>query len=273
MKKLFPIGLLLFTFWSIQSCTKDDNTGGSDGNYKLTYGDSIFYINPSVDYTITPVGAPMGGSYTGFPEGIDIDNLTGAIRVNKSETGLRYRITYTAVNGDTSNAIILIGGINYYDQIYDLSKDDTTAKPLYNASLNRNVPANSIFDEGNGCKLEGVEVDASNGRINLAACVRNGVFGTTPTNGVRKEVELRYRINDGSNKNLNSLKVKLYYYNTSADIDADLIQLLKDREGTVFGTGPTPPPVFQMTTEVLGLSNVRGVAKPRPPCIFLVGRM
>lgn len=277
-RKRLDMNRLLFIVWSsltitmCVSCGKDDP--GTTSKYRVDYGDSVLYVrNSGSDITYAPINAPSGGEFTGFPEGIEIDKNTGVINVSKSETGLRYRITYTDPGGDTSQAIVLISGINYLDHIYSLDANDTLALPLYNASLSRAIPANSIFDEGNGCNGVGIAVNTLSATINLAETIRNGTFGSTPSNGAQKEVELKYRINDGSNKTLNALKVKLYYFNTSADISPDLKQLLIDRQGTLL----LPNNGFQTFTEVIsgtaGGASVKGVAKPRPPCIFIVGRL
>lgn len=266
---VFSLLVLIMT-----SCDKPGDTPATP--YKLSYGDSIFYIkNITGDVLVNPTEV-RAGTYTGFPEGIQIDNVTGQVNVSKSETGLRYRITFKdAATGDTSSTIILISGINYYDKIYNLSNNDTTVVPIYNASPSRAIPANSVFDEGNGCNSVGVAVDVNAATINIAQTIRNGLFGTVPKNGETKEVEMKYRVNDGSNKSLNTLKVKLYYFNTAADITPDYIQLLKDREGTILGAN-TGSILTGFNTEIVsgaaGTGTVRGVAKPRPPCIFIVGR-
>lgn len=259
----------------LNACTKEVNETPVVIPYKLSYGDSIFYVkNLATDVIVHPTEVRANGEYIGFPEGIEIDPVTGAINVSKSETGLRYRISFVDnATKDTSSTIIMISGINYFDQIYNLSNNDTIARSVYNASLTNSIPAGSSFDEGNGCNGVGVSVNVNDANINLAQTIRNGVFGNTPKNGSIKEVELKYRTNDGSGKSLNALKVKLYYYDTNADIPADLMQLLEDRKGTIFGANPGN---FSLTTEIIsgaaGTGGTSGYARPRPPCIFIVGR-
>lgn len=253
-------------------CNKNDNT--LPEKYDISYGDSIFYVRTQAgDYFINPLESRSNGEYFGYPEGIEIDSKTGTINVSKSETGLRYLISFVdATTGDTCSTVILISGINYYDKIYNLSNNDTLALPVYNASPSRNIPLNSSFDEGNGCNGVGVSVNVNSAVINLAQTIRNGVFGVTPSNGAQKEVELKYRVNDGSNKTLNSLKVKLYYFNTAADITPDLVQLLQDRQGTVFGANFQFNSSYEFLSGTAGSGTAKGVARPRPPCIFIVGR-
>lgn len=270
-KLLLPM-LGLMAIYS--SCTKEVSNPPATP-YKLSYGDSILYVkNLATDYIVGPTEVRANGEYIGFPEGVEIDPKTGAINVSKSETGLRYRISFIDnTTKDTTSIILMISGINYFDQIYNLANNDTIAKSVYNATPGRTIPSGSSFDEGNGCNGVGVSVNIDDANINLAQTIRNGVFGNTPRNGSIKEVELKYRANDGSGKSLNSLKVKLYYYDTNADIPADLMQLLEDRKGTIFGANPIATGFGnEIISGAAGTGGTSGYARPRPPCIFIVGR-
>ena len=77
------------------------------------------------------------GQYFGFPEGIDIDQNSGAINVTKSETGLA---TGSALSPsgttDSINTLIVISGINFLDGFYKLTTADSVIKPVYNANIN-----------------------------------------------------------------------------------------------------------------------------------------
>jgi hypothetical protein len=254
--------VIAFLSFALSSCTKsgDSNTDPVTA-YKLSYGDSIIYLGPSSgDYIVYPVTA-RAGTYTGFPEGIEINETTGAINVSKSETGLRYRITHTATDGTVTTAMVVLSGITFKDQFYHLSSNDTLALPVYNASDVRIVPVSgSNFDEGNNANSGGCSVRTDNGRINLAQCVRNGVFGSVPQDDSRKDFEISYRLNDGSGKSLNKIKVRLYYYTSMATIAPDLLQTLQERQaGGVFLKGGS-------------IERTGQAAKPRPPCIILVGQ-
>ncbi len=271
--------LLIFTF----SCKKDNAVSSSSGNppggYQLTYGDSVFYINGgNSDYTVQPL-QPKAGQYVGFPEGIDIDSKTGAIKVNSSETGLRYRVTFYPDGAtDSFSTYIVISGINYLDGFYRLNTADSILRPVYNGSSGALVPglnSGTIFDDGSGCNSAGCDVNTIAGTINLAQTVRNGVFGKEPSNNDRHEFELDYRINDKSGKALNSIKVKLYYFNSINDVTQEAYDIISSREGTIFGASPIKVP-FAHYTSVNGIAQVNGrtttSAKPRPPCIFILGR-
>jgi len=240
------------------SCDKNQNGNDPAPVYMLSYGDSIVYLrSQSSDYIIYPTET-RAGTYSGFPEGIEINETTGAINVSKSETDLRYRITHTSPDGIVTQTKIVLSGITFPDKFYHLSQNDSIAFPVYNANSATALPLNgSVFDEGNGANAGGCSVQTINGQINLAQCIRNGIFGTTPQNDIRKDFEIAYRLNDGSGKALNKLKVRLYYYNSMADVAADLLETLQDRE---------TQGVFLRT------SGTARVAKPRPPCVIIVNQ-
>ncbi len=227
--------------------------------YTLSYGDSILYLKPSAgDYIVSPT-TRRDGVYEGFPEGIEIDDNTGAINVTKSETGLRYRITHTATNGTVTTAMVVLSGITFFDKFYNLSQNDSIALPIYNALASRTLPiTGSVFDDGGGANASGCDVKTVNGQINLAQTVRNGLFGNTPVNDARRDIEIVYRLNDGSSKIINKLKVRLYYYTSMATVAPDLLQTLQDRQTDgVFLRGE----VAERTEQA---------AKPRPPCVIII---
>ncbi|MBI5858594.1 MAG: hypothetical protein HZB42_13225 [Sphingobacteriales bacterium] len=255
------IGLSLLTITSVWlACNKPAD--GTIPPYNLSYGDSILYLKPSGNNIIYPM-EHRSGTYTAFPEGIEVDENTGAINLDNSETGLRYRITHTAPDGTKTEAKVVLSGITFTDKFYHLSTGDSIAPPVYNASVNRVLPlSGSNFDEGNVANGGGCSVRTDNGKINLAESIRNGVFGSpNPRNDDKIEIEIKYRINDGSGKSLNKLKVKLYWYNTMADVPQYLWDILNDRSSQgVFLRG-----AIQSGTEI-----TNAAAKPRPPCVVII---
>ena len=82
------------------------------------------------------------------------------------------------------------------------------------------------------------------------------------TNNERKEFELVYKLNDGSGKTTNKLKVKLYFFATTEDISPEAYDIMASRQGTFLDLNTPIPP----------LSVQLAAARPRPPCIFIVGR-
>jgi hypothetical protein len=264
MKRNILFIVLLAGSAALFSCNKEVDGGLTP--YTLSYGDSILYLKPSAgDYIVNPV-TPSPGVYSGFPDGIEIDDNTGAINVSKSETGLRYRITHTATDGKVTSIMVVLSGITFTDHYFRLSTGDSVAKPVYNASTARVLPlTGSSFDEGNVASTGGCDVKTTNGQINLAQTVRNGIFGSTPQNDVRKDFDIEYRLNDASGKSLNKLRVRLYYYNSMADVPADLLTTLQDRED--LGVFLRPGSSAETTSIIPG---VDGVAKPRPPCVIII---
>ena len=253
---IMPGILCLMLFVLGNSCAKPANNGNT--SYNLSYGDSVIYLKAqSSDYIVYPT-EHRPGTYSAFPDGIEIDDNTGAINVSKSETGLRYRITHTAPDGTETKTTVVLSGITFTDKFYHLSQNDSIAFPVYNANPAGVLPlAGSSFDEGNAANSGGCSVQTINGQINLAQSVRNGIFGSNPQNDVRKDFEIAYRLNDGSGKTLNKLKVRLYYYNTMADVAPDLLETLQDRQDQG---------VFLRT------AGTAKVAKPRPPCVIIINQ-
>lgn len=263
---LIPICLI-----TIFSCNKNPV---DDDPSALSYGSSIFYIK-SNEYYIYPTKT-QPGTYSAFPaDGIDLDERTGAIRVRGGDdniyTGLKYKITHTATNGDTSSAMILISGIQFLDQFYRLSQHDSIAFPIYNGDPANNVPlSGSSFDDGGNANSGGCSVKTSNGQINLAQTVRNGVFGANPQNDAKREFDIEYKLNDQSGKATNKIRVKLYYYNTMADVAPDLLETLNERQqqGVFFGMNNSN---FENGTS-FRTSSLSAIAKPRPPCVIIIGQ-
>jgi hypothetical protein len=80
---------------------------------------------------------------------------------------------------------------------------------------------------------------------------------------------MNYRINDKSGKALNSLKVKLYYFDSITDVTQEAYDIIQSRDGTIFKTN--------LANDGSALNRPFGVAgtkpsKPRPPCIFILAR-
>jgi hypothetical protein len=167
--------------------------------------------------------------------------------------------------------MVVLSGINFTDKFYHLSQGDSIAFPVYNASVSTALPvAGSVFDDGNGANSGGCSVKTVDGQINLAQTVRNGVFGNIPVNDDRREFDIFYRLNDGSDKSLNKLRVRVYYYATMNDVAPDLLQDLSDRESQGVFLGSTHTPNWDPTTS--RSTAISKVAKPRPPCVIIVGQ-
>jgi len=246
------------------SCKKTANDSSREP-YKFSYGDSIIFLKPqSSDYIVFPTET-RPGLYEGFPDGIQIDEVTGAINVSKSETGLRYRITHTAPDGTKTVTMVVLSGITFTDKYYHLSQNDSIAFPVYNALSSRQLPVTgSVFDDGGGAHASGCDVQTINGQINLTQSIRDGLFGNSPTDDQRRDIDIVYRLNDGSQKAVNRLRVRIYYYTSMANVAPDLLQTIQDRQTDgVFLKGGTADVTGQT-------ARLNGLAKPRPPCVVII---
>jgi len=243
------------------------------------YNESVFYVQNSNDYFVGP-RASKHGTFSSFPDGLNIDQNTGIINVNKSETGLKYRISFTPTGStDVQTAYIVISGINYRDKIFNLSAGDSIAAPIYNADSNLPLPAaGNVFDQSGGCKDAGIIVGSNDGIINLAQTVRSQGIDT----GSTAEVKLVYTIADASHGATNGLDVKIYFYRTASEIPQYLLDILAERKTTILTSSPIQsalrPPVqkalnsFNIHPNNLLLAKPVKPGRPRPPCIVVVSR-
>lgn len=231
--------------------------------FKLDYGTSVVYPrNGPADYIVQPV-QPKAGFYTAFPEGLSIDAATGAVNVSKSETGLQYTVVYTAQNGDSSSTPLLLSGVSYPDRYFNLAAGDSIVAPIYNGDPKALLPATgNVFEEGRKVSRSGLSINPANGRINLLQTVRNGFFGREPAKDEKNEIEIVYRLNDNSQGAQNSIKVKLYYYNTISEVPEYLQEILQERDG-LFGN------INSNGAAALSPLRARGL-KPRPPCVVII---
>jgi hypothetical protein len=230
---------------------------------KLSYGDSILYLkNSASDYIVKPLVAKKG-RYSAFPEGINLDENTGAINISKSETGLRYRIDFQGDDGTKDTAVVLLSGINYVDEYFNLSLGNSILYPVYNGNARNGLPSGS-FDEEAIASNSGCSIKTNNGEINLLQTVHNGFFGQKPQNGDKKEIEIQYRLGDKSGYAKQRIKVLLYYYNSMNDVPAYLKQIVDDHLVQMFRTSSSD--------QIMAAKSVVALAKPRPPCIIIVGQ-
>ena len=244
----------------IFSCSKKDSSPALPATNNLIYGDSIFYIrNQSTDYLVSPVQS-KGGTYRAFPEGLNIDNATGTINVSKSETGMRYKVSFISATGDTTVNYVVISGINFPDKYYKLAAGDSVAFPVYNANSALRLPPSS-FDEDKVATNSGCAIKTNNGQINLTESIRNGLFGATPQNNTKKGFNVKYRLDDQSGKALNSINILIYYFNTMSDVTPDLLQTVIDHQIMT----------LQPNNTSVATGTIQAASKPRPPCIVVIG--
>jgi hypothetical protein len=202
----------------------------------LSYGgdiEGVFYKRPSPqDSIILPSGRKERGLYVADPDGLVIDNQTGAINVNRSLGGQKYRVKYVSLdNNQLCETSFIIGGIRYPDGIFDLSEGQTNSIPFYNANRQSRSPQGSDYDTPPpgvpSVRQIGIVLDA-NGIIDLKATIANGAIPkdqTTPT-----IITLYYQLNDRSSRALGSTTLHLYYFSSDDRIPPSLREEIKKRE-------------------------------------------
>lgn len=254
---LIAISLLLL---GINACKKPSTPSNTEG--ELGYGDSIFYLKND-DYYISPRTGT--GVYTSFPEGLDMDESTGRIRIGegKSESGMRYRVTYTSPAGVTDSTFIVVSGVNYFDKYYRLGVNDSIAYPLYNAHHSRPLPPGHFTVDDNR-----VAINPVNGQINLKQTWRNGFANGLDPADPWKEIKIEYRLDDASQMAENEIRVLLYYYNNMGDIAQEIKDIVSAHEDMLLGTNPTVAPGMLQMNKMMGGPSA---FKPRPPCVIIVG--
>jgi hypothetical protein len=240
------------------------------------YGDSIVFLKPKSggDFFANPVNnTGIDGTYLSWPEGLKINRNTGAINLSQSETGVRYNIAFIKKGtADTCVSQLIVGGLTYLDGIYVLDQGDTLAKPVFNAdpfaspicdnSDDNDYPDNNghgnnkcTFDDdspGKRANDQKLRVRTKSGIINLKKSVEDGLFGKNPKNGDTKKVQIRYGLNDASQKASQKLSVQVVYYDKATNIPPTLQQEINSKRSNMFS-----------------YHIVNG--KPRPPLLIIAG--
>jgi len=319
MKFFLIFALILISFISVVSCSKEDfaepadavseeaNTAENSARRPRSfYGDTIFHQRGLMgNYFITVKRRPAApGYFKAIPLGLSLDSTTGRININKSESGLRYKVYYLSPSGariDSSN--IVISGIDYKDGIYTLGDGLDTAYPIYNANPNAGLPCDDdddddddknaddddcIFDETDlnnngsddiaGVNPLGFLVNKSTGVLDLAGSLSAGALGASPVNGANAEYEFYYRLNDFSNLSLQKIKVKLYYYEDTVDIPQSLLDTLALRQtqdqsvnNLLSGLGQSQY-VMEGTRQIFAAAQPVYARAKRPPIIIITIR-
>jgi hypothetical protein len=258
----------LFLALLASACNKDNSPGPApDG--KLSYGNTVFYLKTE-DYSVLPVSTGSG-TYSAFPDNLNIDPLTGAITISvkdkegkNTQTGLKYRVYYTSTAGKKDSTLITIAGVNYQDKIYYLSRNDTIANAIYNGTEGNNFPGGN-FTRSNG-KLD---IDPNTGSINLAKSIRNGLFNDDPQNSDWRVVNVEYTTNDASGSKKNSLDVVVYFYTALENIPSNVSTAMRAHQDLLIGINPVNIPVTNAPVDN-DIKNIVSASKPRPPCIIII---
>jgi len=299
MNKLIKYFLLILIFSGFIACESslvddpdpDDGTNQPFNCANFTYIDTIFYINSSIENKIRPI-QNLSGQFSVFPEGLQINPLSGEIDINKSETGLKYKITFSPASFLESECEfdLIIAGVNYIDKVYILDQNDFLANPVFNA----NPTALSLCDDSDDdaedddddnddedddnsrCKFDevgpddkklsdiGIKVSSSKGIIDLKKTLENKAFGENPQNGSVLDVRMYYSLQDNSLGALNGIDLKIFYYRTLQDVPQSLLDEIEEKKSGILNY-----------TDPFSLKNARITAdnpktKPRPPYLVIV---
>lgn len=266
--KIAPV-LIFMMFASLLACKKKPASDNPQpANKSLSYGDSVFYLK-STSYIISPQTA-RSGTYSAFPNNLNINNSTGAITVGlkgndgQSQTGLRYKIKFTSANNETDSAYIVISGINYVDRFYNLSNNDSTIFPIYNADQTKELPSGGYSGDNK------LALNSLTGQINVKETIRRGFFDNQ-INTSWKQTTIKYNTNDNSANANNSIDIILYYYNSANDVPSNVSALMQAHQRMAVGVNGQAVPSTVGAVDN-NLSSDLSLSKPRPPCIVIVGQ-
>jgi hypothetical protein len=184
---------------------------------------------------------------------------------------------YTADSVDTS-------GIDYVDNIYDLSLPSdsaTKAYPVYHSVLSNELPCETTDSSQYGCIFDETDVDGNgttdipgannnklivnkqSGVIDLAASLEAGVLGENPQNGSRRSLTFFYRLDDNSRRTLEQVTIRLVYYKRRSDVPPFLVNAIAARRQQYL--------VSSSSSITSSLTAFAIVYKPkRPPLIVIV---
>ncbi len=283
---------------AIDTSTANNNQDLAKGKFTeacdlIKYPDTLVFLDPNIkDLVIKPLQA-FEGEYGAIPEGLEIDKNDGEIRINKSESGLKYKVYFVPKkSNDTCFTYLTVSGIDYLSDIYILNEGDSLAIPFYNGNLAGFVPGSNTddddddeddedneFDDGaddddndgdddeplpnQEILAQGVDINKLNGKIRLDNTLKNGIFGNIPVNGANRDFRLNYRLNDNSKKALNKIDLRFHYFETLADVPQDLQKRIAEIKE-----------FYNENSRKSGrtMEAYRLFAKPRPPDIIIVAR-
>lgn len=276
---LIKIAFSLLLVWTLTSCFDENGGGdGTDGEIDCStfaYPDTIFVIKPGQANLVSPLNE-LNGNYKSSPNGLAINATTGVIDVNASETGLRYKVSFTPTGTEqVCDFFVTISGVNYLDGVYILSRNEITVAPVYNGVPGLPLPCpdddDDDDDDDSSCKFDeddilkdlGFEI-SSKGVFDLEKTVENGTFGSTPINGTIIDVELLYKLADLSGLAANKIPLRFFYYNKLSDVPKAVLDDIEEKRKLINEGPPTNSSNFRV------LNTVRPAGKPRPPYVVIV---
>lgn len=277
---LFSFLILFTTFYSCEVTSIADDyfieeslSATSSNCTGFDYGDSIFYIQEHASVYLEYPMDSLIGTFSAFPHGLIIDETTGAINVNLSETGLRYEVFFVSEGTlDTCKTEVLISGIDYLSGVKNLEDGNNLAVPFYNTQIGV-LPSDddddeedddeddddNEFDFNGELQSIGVAIDTLTGVIDLQKTIDNETFGSDPVSGSKIHLNIEYKLTDESNKAVNNIGVVIYYFEDEDEIPQALLDEIAQNNINATSTPNT------------NARTVIRLRKPRPPAIVIVG--
>lgn len=262
---------LLFIVLLTVSCRKEgspDNPEPPPG-FKLSYSDSIFYLGQT-SYTVNPT-IPLQGKYEAHPNNLNINNTTGAITVSlngkdgESQTGLRYKITYTSPNGDTHSTYIVLAGIHYQDKIL-FENNNPYIDPIFNADPTLSNPGGTFSSDDD----DDLVINPTTGRINLKQSIDNGIMGGNPESDDWKIINVEYATTHQGVPIKHNINLLIYLYSSIDVIPKNVSAVMSAHQGLLNGIPAVNiPQTFHPADN--SINDEVFADKPRPPCIILIG--
>jgi hypothetical protein len=246
--------------YSAQSDRLWEDAGIAAG-YKIAYkseeinkdGNPVFTKQGEEPLLISPEIRPrVSGCYRAIPGGLRIDQQTGQIDINNSDTGIRYKIEFTPCGQRyAAQTVVVMKGIFFQGGIFSLSRSEAlTSRPWYYAGNPQDeVPTNNVPAGRFGyipenvkptANLVGLQLEESTGEIDLRKTIASGALGFRkegglPANGASKEFKVYYDLVTNQNKEvLNYTTLRIHFYDTEADIPEELLVRLKQQRNSIF---------------------------------------
>jgi hypothetical protein len=255
------------------------------GEFKNIKGEPVFYAGRQGLTPVFPtfkkgggiVKPKIDGFFNAHPGGLNIDQYTGEIDVNESDTGIRYVVEYTPCGKKCVTAAnVVIGGIGYEGRIVSLSKsrpDDFNVKPHYFGSTaeqfdgvpSKEAPPGNYLsrEEKDQSPTPGLVVDFRTGAVNLEKTIRQGALGFSrtgdhPENGTCKKFSIYYSLDSGPSQGIiNKTSLRIHFYNTEADIPEELLVRIRQQNNSIYRNSLSLPLLLGIAmTSITSLQDV-----------------
>ena len=199
----------------------------------------------------------IDGTFTVEPTGLDIDPQTGIFSVSGSVSGVKYTVTYTSKDGNTScQTAVTISGIDYLDAIVDVSSSETSViSPILDALIDSQAPE-GFYDVDGSATQQNLAIDRQTGDIDVKTTLQQidqeefGGIGQEPVipPGFSRKYTIKYTFDKGDELLVSSLEIVIYRHISEEDIPEDLLILLEDKQRfPENGRTLRPPPLIIAT--------------------------